>query len=151
MVKELHNKTALYLVKNYKQILLPKFETSNMIGKKFIKNEVKNIKTLPSENQKIQYRKLTKKVNLSKKVKFVLNSLSHYKFKQHLLHKGKEYGCDVKIVTEEYTSKCCSRCGYLSDEYINRMKICPYCNLKINRDINGSRNILIKNSHGNYK
>ena len=48
----------------------------------------------------MQYRKLTKKVNLSKKVKFVLNNLSHYKFKQHLLHKGKEYGCDIKILTE---------------------------------------------------
>ncbi len=100
---------------------------------------------MPIKNQKIQYIKLTKKVNLSKKVKFVLNNLSHYKFKQHLLHKGKEYGRDVKIVTEEYTSKCCSNCGYLSDEYIDRIKTCPYCNLKINR------NILIKNSHGNYK
>ena len=151
LVKELHNKTALYLVKNYKQILLPKFETSNMIGKAFIKNQIKNIKILPNENQKIQYRKLTKKVNLCKNIKFVLNSLSHYKFKQHLLNKGKEYGCDIKIVTEEYTSKCCSKCGHLSDKYINRIKICSYCNLKINRDINGSRNILIKNWMGNYK
>ena len=151
MVKELHNKTALYLVKNYKQILLPNFETSNMIGKKYIKNEIKNIKQLSIENQKIYFRKLTKKVNLSKKVKFVLNSLSHYKFKQHLLHKSKEYGCNVKIVTEEYTTKCCSRCGYLSDVYINRIKKCSNCNLEINRDINGSRNILIKNWNGNYK
>jgi putative transposase len=33
MVKELHNKTALYLVKNYERILLPKFETKNMLRK----------------------------------------------------------------------------------------------------------------------
>ena len=151
LVKELHNKTALYLVKNYKQILLPKFETSNMISKTSIKNKIKNIKILPKENQKMEYRKLTKKVNLCKSVKFVLNSLSHYKFKQHLLNKGKEYGCDVKIVTEEYTSQCCSKCGFLSNKYVDRTKKCPYCNLKINRDINGSRNILIKNWHGNYK
>ena len=44
-----------------------------MIGKTFIKNQIKNIKILPHENQKIQYRKLTKKVNLCKSIKFVLN------------------------------------------------------------------------------
>jgi transposase len=62
-----------------------------------------------------------------------------------------EYGCELKIVTEEYTSMCCSNCGMLSDNYKKRMKTCPYCKLSINRDVNGSRNILIKNSLGNYK
>ena len=61
------------------------------------------------------------------------------------------FGCDIKIVSEEYTSKCCTKCGYLSNKYSNRMKQCPYCNLVINRDINGSRNILIKNHQGCYK
>ena len=151
LVKELHNKTALYLVRNYKQILIPKFETSNMIGKTYIKKELNRIQTIPSEEQKTEKRILTKKVRLSKSVKFVLSCLSHYSFQQHLLHKGKEYGCDVKIVTEEYTSKCCSKCGYLSNRYSNRIKKCPYCNLEINRDINGSRNILIKNHQECYK
>ena len=151
LVKELHNKTALYLVRNYKQILIPKFETSKMIGKTFIKNELSRINLESQEKQQTEKRKLTKKVRLSKSVKFVLSSLSHYSFQQHLLHKGKEYGCDVKIVSEEYTSKCCTKCGYLSDKYLNRMKRCPYCNLEINRDINGSRNILIKNHQGCYK
>lgn len=150
-VKELHNKTALYLVRNYNTILLPKFETSNMIGKTFIKNKLIELKTKPLEIQQIEQRNLTKKFRLAKKVKFVLNQLSHYKFKQHLLHKCKEYGCKLKIVTEEYTSKCCSRCGFLSDIYFQRLKTCSNCNLKIDRDINGSRNILIKNWKGNYK
>jgi putative transposase len=88
---------------------------------------------------------------LSKKVKFVLNQLSHYQFRQHLLHKCKEYGCELKIVTEEYTSKCCGRCGFLSNNYSKRLKKCSNCNLEIDRDINGSRNILIKNWSGNYK
>jgi transposase len=56
-----------------------------------------------------------------------------------------------KIVSEEYTSQCCSKCGYLSDEYVGSEKKCPYCNLEINRDVNGSRNILIKNWKNNYK
>ena len=154
IVSELHNKTALYLVTHYDKILLPKFETQNMIkcfGKKFIKNKVKEIKeTMNIEEQKKEFRRYTKIKKLSRQSKFLLNNLSHYRFKQHLLNKAKEYGCTVNIITEEFTSKCCSNCGFLSDTYKNRLKICPFCNLKIDRDLNGSRNILIKNWKNNY-
>ena len=68
-----------------------------------------------------------------------------------MLNKAEEYGCTVKIVTEEFTSKCCSNCGILSDKYNYRLKICPNCDLKIDRDLNGSRNILIKNWKDNYR
>ena len=95
--------------------------------------------------QKTEFKKYTKISKLAKNVKFVLNSLSHYKFQQHLINKAAEHGCEVKIVTEEYTSKCCSRCGMLSNNYTKRVKSCKYCNLTIDRDLNGSRNILIKN------
>jgi transposase len=150
LVHELHNKTALFLVKNYNKILLPEFETQQMVkcfGRRFIKNKVKEIKNseLNFAEQKTEFRKYTKINKLAKSVKFVLNSLSHYSFKQHLINKAAEYGCEVKIVTEEYTSKCCSRCGILSNNYCNRVKTCKNCNLTIDRDINGSRNILIKN------
>lgn len=151
MVKELHNKTALYLVKNYNKILIPKFETSSMIGKTYIKKRFNEIKTTENINKKIEIRKLTKKVQLTKKTKFVMNNLSHYSFRQHLKHKCSEYGCELKVVTEEYTSKCCSKCGCLSNIYRNREKKCIYCKFKIDRDVNGSRNILIKNWNGNYK
>jgi putative transposase len=153
LVKELHNKTALYLVRNYNKILIPKFETQNMVkcfGKKYLKTRLNEIKNETNEFKKTEYKRLNKVKRLSKRVKFVLNNLSHYSFKQHLLNKAKEYGCEVQIVTEEYTSKCCGRCGLLSDKYNNRLKICPHCNLRIDRDINGSRNILIKNWNNNY-
>jgi hypothetical protein len=153
LVKELHNKTALYLVKNYDKILIPKFETQNMVkcfGKTFLKTRLDEIKNESIDLRKAEYRRLNKVKRLSKRVKFVLNNLSHYKFKQHLLNKAKEYGCCVQIVTEEYTSKCCGKCGLLSDKYKYRLKICPYCNLQIDRDVNGSRNILIKNWNKNY-
>ena len=154
IVKELHNKSALYLVKNYNKILLPEFKTSEMvkgIGKKYIKNKLEEIKDKPNNERKIVIKEMYKIRRLNKRVKFVLNMLSHYKFKQHLINKCDEYGCNIEIVTEEYTSKCCSRCGILSDNYKNREKTCISCNLKIDRDLNGSRNILIKNSKGNYK
>lgn len=155
IVKELHNKTALYLVSHYDKILIPEFGTANMVkcfGKKFIKNKVKEIKeTMNIEDQKKEFKKYTKIKTLSKQSKILLNSLSHYKFRQHLLNKAEEYGCTVKIVTEEFTSKCCSNCGILSDNYNYRLKICPNCDLKIDRDLNGSRNILIKNWKDNYR
>jgi putative transposase len=152
-VKELHNKTALYLVRNYNRILLPSFETSNMtkcFGKKYIKNKLNELKTASYETKKKEITIMRKKKRLSKRVKFVLNQLSHYKFKQHLVNKCNEYGCELKIVTEEYTSQCCSQCGILSDSYVKRLKCCVSCNLTIDRDLNGSRNILLKNSSGNF-
>jgi len=82
---------------------------------------------------------------LDKRVKFVLLMLSHYKFRQHLIHKCIEYGCLLEIVTEEFTSMCCTKCGHLSNNYKGREKICDNCGFRINRDVNGSRDILLKN------
>lgn len=151
MVKELHNKTALYLVKKYEKILIPSFETQNMVssyGKRYIKNKIKELKDNPEELKK-EMIKIKKHRRLSKRVKFVLNMLSHYKFRQHLKHKCIEHGCQMQVVTEEYTSKCCSNCGVLSDKYKNRVKKCPNCDYTNDRDINASKNILIKNYSGN--
>jgi putative transposase len=134
IVKDLHHKTAKYLCEKYDNIIIPKFETSKMIKNK---NTNTNI-------NKDEMKRISKMNKLNKKVKFVLSNLSHFKFRQYLSYKCVEYDCQLLEVTEEYTSKCCSRCGFLSDNYEKREKICPYCNLKIDRDINGSRNILLK-------
>ena len=152
IIRELHNKTALFLCKNYNIILIPEFKTSQMVSdKKRIFDKIKQNKdTIKKEaidksdfsNKLKQYKKRNR---LNARVKFMLNQLSHYKFKQQLFSKGEEYGCLVKEVTEEFTSKCCGQCGHLSDKYIKRMKECENCGFKINRDYNGSRNIMIKN------
>ena len=57
-----------------------------------------------------------------------------------------DVGCHLKIKSEEYTSKCCGNCGILGDKYKHRIKMCENCNSQIHRDINGARNILLKNS-----
>jgi len=67
-------------------------------------------------------------------VKFVLNSLSHYDFQQHLKHKCEEYGCKLIIGKEEYTSQMCGNCGNLEKKYKNRIKECNKCGYKMNRD-----------------
>lgn len=134
IVKDMHNKTAKYLCENYKNIILPNFKTQKMV----IKRE-ENI------NNKNKMKLISKGNKLNKRIKFVLNQLSHYKFKQHLLHKSNEYGCNLYIVTEEYTSQCCGNCGVLEKKYTKeRIKECSFCNSSIHRDINGSRNILLK-------
>jgi putative transposase len=125
VVNELHKRSSSYLCKNYKKILIPEFKTQDMLKNKRNMNK--------------------RTVRLNKRVKFVLNMLSHYKFRQQLQYKCLEYGCELSTITEEYTSKCCTNCGHISEKYENRIKECHNCNFKINRDINGSRNILIKN------
>ena len=147
LVKELHNKTALYLVKNYERILLPKFETRQMVkNKKYTKEYFNNVLEKKGEEEcKKEIREVYKKRRLNGRVKFVLNMSSHYKFKLHLLNKCKEYGSELIEVTEEYTSKTCTNCGIQSNTYSKeRIKKCK-CNYEINRDVNGARNIMIKN------
>lgn len=148
IVKELHNQSANYLCKNYDKILIPKFETQKMISskKKFKEYKMEFInkgETTIEKNKNA--RKFTKICRLSKNVKYVLNQLSHFSFRQHLANKAKEHGCLLKVVTEEYTSQACTKCGMLSKTYNNRIKTCGSCKYEIDRDINGARNILIKN------
>lgn len=152
ITKELHNKLALYLCKNYKIILLPKFETHKMVksNKKEIKKVIAEIKTTNNNKELLQeklknLKELNKKSRLNSKMKYTLNMMSHYKFKQHLINKADEYGCLVEIVTEEYTSVTCSKCGSQSKIYNERVKQCMKCKYEINRDINGSINIFHKN------
>lgn len=152
IVKELHNQTALKLCKEYERIILPEFKTQKMVSNKEeriskIKENILKIRNEDiTENEKIEkinsYRKRRK---LNRKVKFVLNNLSHYRFKQHILNKAQEYGCKIIIVTEEYTSMTCGNCGMMSKKYTNRIKECESCKHKIDRDINGARNIFLKN------
>ena len=153
VVKELHNKTALFLCRNYDRILIPKFETQKMISNGMSvdhKKKLRNYNIAAAYEEDADYGKsvkkhYNKKSRLSKRVKYVLSQLSHYKFRQHLLNKSQEYGCVVRVVGEEYTSMTCTNCGLQSKSYNNRIKSCRNCKYKIDRDIGGARNILIKN------
>lgn len=156
LVDEVHHKTAKFLCENFKRIMIPVFRTKEMIKnidhKKIKKQNKEKISDMLKEcENKEDYRKVTKTVRLDKRVKFVLNMERHYEFRQFLAQKCKEYNCELIIVTEEYTSKCCGKCGAISDNYNNRIKTCEKCKTKINRDLNGARNILIKNFSKVYK
>ncbi len=69
---------------------------------------------------------------------------SHYRFKEYLKAKAKEYKTTIYDADESYTSMTCTKCGDQSKEYNkDRIKQCK-CGYKIDRDCNGSRNILLK-------
>ncbi|GAB1542979.1 hypothetical protein NUACC21_56530 [Scytonema sp. NUACC21] len=119
LTNEIHNKASVFLTKNYKQIFLPTFETSQMVVKK--------------------------KRKLNSKTARNLLTWSHYRFKQTLKFHALKRDCVVHDVTEEFTSKTCSRCGHIHEKLGGNKKFkCPNCHHEISRDWNGAINIFIK-------
>jgi transposase len=114
-VDALHYSTIEPL-KSYQQILLPVFESQEMVrGKRLQSDSTRE-----------------------------LMSLQHFRFKQRL------QAClqlqpqsNVQIVTEEFTSQTCGRCGSLNTPAGSWYR-CSSCSLGIDRDFNGARNILLK-------
>ena len=144
-VNEVHKKSAKFLCENYSNIIIPEFKTKPMISKYQIKKENERIKKIGNKIEaKKEVKKLNRKIKLSSEVKFVLSMQSHYKFKKYLKATAKRYRTNVYDVDESFTSQCCTLCGVLSKDYDYRTKKCACCGLKIDRDINGSRNIYLK-------
>jgi len=118
IINDLHWKTINHLTKNYGSIIYPEFNTSEMLKSKKLRRSTKRL----------------------------MNVYSFYKFKEKLLWKCKQRQRNCYIVDESYTSKTCSSCGYLHPNLgSNKIYKCHNCGIIIDRDINGARNILIKN------
>lgn len=120
LTDDVHKKAAKWLCENHQIILIPAFQSSQMTKK---------------EGRRIH----------SKAARSMLH-WSHFRFRQRLLFKATEYpGIQVKVVTEEYTSKTCGVCGNLHHNLgKNKLFTCPSCQWSCDRDINGARNILLK-------
>ena len=71
---------------------------------------------------------------------------SHYSFRQALISKAELHPwVRVAVVNEAYTSKTCGGCGELHQNLRgNKTFTCPCCYYKADRDINASRNILLR-------
>ncbi len=65
-------------------------------------------------------------------------------FARRLIHTATKYGGSKMIVrgSEWCTSKQCGKCGHLHDT--SDTYDCPMCDVVIDRDVNGARNILLK-------
>lgn len=112
-IDEIHHKTARFLVMNFDRIYIPVFETSRMVSK------------------------------LHSKVSRAMLTWSHYRFKEFLKFKGKEYSCEVIEVDESYTSKTCSYCGTIHNIGTRKVMKCN-CGANVDRDLNGARGIYLK-------
>lgn len=116
LVDELHWKTINFLIRNFSVIILPTFEVQNMVNK---------------ENRKIK-----------KSVVRAMLSLRFYEFGERLKNKCKEYGIVLIRSNEAYTSKTNSFTGEIME--IGSKKSFKHNGIKIDRDINGARNILLR-------
>ncbi len=118
LVTELHNKIVKYLVSNYDEILLPEFRVADMLkGKK-----------------------------LGRMTKRLLNMFSFYRFRVKMEDACMRHGKKLYIVDESYTSCTCTSCGNIKRNLKgDEVYRCNACGLEVDRDVNGSRNILIKN------
>ena len=121
MVSDMHQKVSKWLSDNYKEVLLPSFNTSEMTSK-----------------QK----------RISSKTSRAMLTWSHYKFKKLLECKMERTGGKVIECQEHYTTKTCSQCGRINHN-ITRQKVftCSHCKLETDRDVNAARNIFLKNEH----
>lgn len=118
LVNELHWKTISFLVENYDIIILPDFRVQQMVRKK----------------------------KLGRMTKRLMNMFSFYKFKEKLRYKCEIYKKRLIIVDESYTSCTCGVCGTINKTGGKELFKCKKCDLEIDRDVTGARNILIKNT-----
>ena len=117
LIVELHRKAARFLVKNFDIILLPTFETSEMVerGRRRIRSRtVRN-----------------------------LLSLAHYRFGQFLRHKAAEVGVPVLSVNEAYTTKTVSWTGEVLENVGGASVVVGRDGERMDRDHNGARGIYL--------
>jgi putative transposase len=119
LIDEVHKQVAHYLTRNYRLIFLPTFETSDMVAK--VKRRIK-----------------------SKTARAML-TWAHYRFKRTLKHQAELTGTTVLDVTEEFTSKTCTRCGHVHTRLGgSKVFYCPSCGFTLSRDWNGAFGIFLK-------
>ncbi len=119
LVDELHRQTVSYLIRNYKVIFLPTFDTSQMVVKS--------------------------KRRINKKSARSMLTWGHYRFKQLLKSMADRSGVMVVEINEAYTSKTCGRCGHIHPFLGGSKKFkCFSCGFTVDRDWNGAFNIMLK-------
>ena len=118
LVAELHRQAARFLVDNFDVILLPGFETSEMVerGRRRIRSKtVRNLLTL-----------------------------AHYRFKLFIRHKAAETGATVLDVSEAYTTKTVSWTGEVLEGLGGASVIVAQDGERMDRDYNGARGIYLR-------
>jgi len=129
IVDNMHNQLSSYLTKNYNNILVPQLPVKKLVRKWDKKNDEPT---------------LVKRV-INSITSRIMNYLSFDKFLTKLKSLCSLRNTKLFIVDEIYTSKTCGCCGYIkSDLGSSKTYKCNDCKIEIDRDYNGSRNILLK-------
>jgi transposase len=116
-IKDMHNKIVKKLTSDYDDILI-----GNMSTKSIVENE-----------------------ETRKEIKKEANYLKIYQLKERLKNKCIKENKRYKSINEYNTSKCCSNCGNKKINLgSNKTYECVECNKIYDRDINASKNILLK-------
>lgn len=114
LVKDLHQKAALFYCRTFDTIVIPEYSCKDRSGK------------------------------LHKSINRCDNALSHYKFRQVLLHTAKRFQRKVHFAGEAYTTMTCTLCGHINNKSSNEVLTCRSCKVTMNRDFRGSRNFFLK-------
>ncbi len=126
IVDDLHRKASKFLCDSFQSIVIPPFETQNMV-------------MIPKTTR----RRITSKVARN------MLTLSHYRFQQCLNYQVKKYQRQMILMNEAYTSKTCGRCGAINDKLGGSKTFkCKDCHLEIDRDLHAARNLCLKTMTG---
>ena len=118
LIDELHHQTARWLVDHFDIILLPAFETSEMVLRGARKLRAKSVRSMLS--------------------------YAHYRFQRFLAWKCWQRGKELLLVNEAYTSKTCSWSGETIPNLGGRRVVVGSDGVRVNRDINGARGIFLR-------
>lgn len=122
LVDEFHKKFIRWLVQTRALILLPKFNSHDFT------------KTSRGYNR------------LKGKAARNMMTWAHARFRTRLVDKLIDFpNSQVQFVNESWTSKTCGKCGAIHQKLgKNKTFQCPSCHFECDRDMNASRNILIR-------
>lgn len=115
-INNMHWQVINYITKNYNHILLGNYSTKRMV-----------------ENNK------TNSIN-----KRIGSSLRFYQFREKLIYKCILNNCKYSLINEFNTTKSCSNCSTINNIGTSKEYICKKCKKEFPRDVNSSKNILLK-------
>jgi putative transposase len=120
LIDEVHWKTINFLLKNFMNVVIPVFGVQTMINRR------------------------TRKISKQSVRKML--GWRHYTFRQRLIASAKKTSTKIHVIGEEYTTQTCGFCMKLYKSIGGReVYKCPSCGIKMDRDLNGSRNIFMMN------
>ena len=125
------------------------------LSRQYSENQTVVVEDLKIKNMTSKTKGTVEKPSKNAKAKRGLNrsitQQSWGMFFEMLEYKLKENGGELIKVNPQYTSQTCNKCGHISKE--NRQSqskfVCTSCGHTANADINASKNILDRGTHGN--